>query len=144
MATTVRADALSWLTSKCGVKSNSVYTSKFYIPKKSWTKRSAWWLEIPRSIVEKPKESSIHLVCQQAPSLKKFHCLKVPVVFFKKELRNLCVRVRKKGKVGLVSLWLSAESDEMFVDLRGGGRVSFKCYLMTCKANGRTQGLSDL
>jgi hypothetical protein len=46
-------------------------------------------------------------------------------VFFKKELPNLCEREDNNK----VSLFLSAERDEMFVDQRGSGKVSFARYL---------------
>jgi hypothetical protein len=120
MATTIKAEAVGWFVSKFGINSNAVYASKFYIPEKSWTQQSAWWFEIPLRIIETPKSAEIHLLCQIAPSAKDFHCLKVPVEFLKKERSNLCVR--KNGKV---SLFLSAEQDEMFVEKRGNGKVSF-------------------
>lgn len=130
MATSVKAEAVSWLVSKFGVVSDAVYASKFYISKKSRTHRSAWWLEISRAAIETPKSAEFHLLCQVAPGAKEFHCLKVPVGFFKKELQNLCVR--KKGKTSLVSLFLSAEPGEMFVDQRGVGQVHFSDFLMKC------------
>jgi hypothetical protein len=55
-----------------------------------------------------------------APDTNDFYYLKVPVNFLKKELSNLCIR--ENGKV---SLFLSAEPHEMFVEKRGNGKVSF-------------------
>jgi hypothetical protein len=126
MGTTIKTDAVSWLVSNFNVRSSNTHASKFYIPEKSWTKRSAWWLEIPRTTIEMPKSVEIHLLCQMAPDLKKFHYLKVPVEFFQKELPNLAVR-----KEGQVSLFLSAEPKDMFVDQRGTGRVSFRRFLVS-------------
>jgi hypothetical protein len=120
MAKTIKAEAVRWFVSKFGMKSKTVYASKFYIPKKSWTRQSAWWFEIPLQMIETPKSAEIHLLCQVAPDTNDFHYLKVPVDFLGKELPNLCVR--KNGKV---SLFLSAERKELFIDQRGSGKVRF-------------------
>jgi hypothetical protein len=120
MATTIKAEAVRWFASKFGIKSNAMYASKFYIPEKSWTRQSAWWFEIPLRIIETPKSAEIDLLCQMAPDAKDFYYLKVPVEFLKNEKPNLCVR--ENGKV---SLFLSAERHEMFVEKRGSGKVSF-------------------
>jgi hypothetical protein len=122
---TIRAEAVSWFVSKFGIRSNAMYASKFYVPQKSRTHRSAWWLEIPRVDIETPKSSEFHLLCEVAPGAKEFHCLKVPVVFFKNELSNLCEREDNNK----VSLFLSAEREEMFVDQRGSRKVSFARFL---------------
>lgn len=124
MATTIRAAAVRWLASKFGDTGNTVCTSKFYIPKKSRTRQAAWWLEIPLRAIETPKSNAIDLVCEVAPGADEFYYLKVPVKFLKKELIKLCVRKNDK-----VSLWLSAEQDEMFVNLRGSGRIGFVRFL---------------
>lgn len=123
MATTIKAEAVRWFVSKFGMKT-PMYASKFYVPEKSWTRQSAWWFEIPQRTIETPKSAEIHLLCQIAPDAKDFHYLKVPVEFLKKERPNLCIR--ENGKL---SLFLSAEQDEMFVEKRGGGKVSFRPLL---------------
>jgi len=98
MSSTIKADAVSWLASNFGVKSKSVYASKFYVPEKSRTKQSAWWLEIPRAAIETPSSAEIHLVCQVSPHVEEFHYLKVPVEFLKKEMSvSLCVRKVSKS-----------------------------------------------
>ena len=124
MASTIKAEAVKWFASKFGTKSNATYASKFYIPEKSWTRQSAWWLEIPLSKIDSPESADIHLLCQTAPNAKDFHCMKVPVAFLKEELPGLCVR-----KSGKLSLFLSAEQSEMFIDKRGSGSVSFSHLL---------------
>jgi hypothetical protein len=101
-------------------KSNTMYVSKFYVPKESWTHRSAWGFEIPQRMIETPKSAQIHLLCQIAPDTNDFYRLNVPVKFLETELPNLYVR--KNGKV---SLFLSAERHEMFIEQRGTGKVSF-------------------
>lgn len=127
MATTVKAAAVRWLVSKFGDKGNTVCASKLYIAAKSRTRRSAWWLEIPQRAIKTPKSDEIGLLCEAAPGANKFYYLKVPVKFLKKKLPKLCVR--KNGK--LLSLFLSAEPDEMFVEQRGNGRIGFVRFLMT-------------
>jgi len=128
MPTTIRTEAVRWFVSKFGIKSNAVYASKFYIPEKSWTGQSAWWFEIPLRLIEATESAEVHLICQVAPDAKDFHCLKIPVEFLRIELPNLCVR--KNGKV---SLFLSAERHEMFVEKRGNGKVSFALLLKPTK-----------
>lgn len=120
MATTIKAEAVRWFVSKFGIKTNAIYASKFYIPEKSWTRQSAWWFEIPQRTIESPKSAEIHLLCQIAPGANDFHHLKVPIDFLRNELPNLCIRKNDK-----VSLFLSAEQREMFVEKRGSGKVSF-------------------
>jgi hypothetical protein len=68
------------------------------------------------------------LLCQLAPGVKDFHYLKIPVKFLNKEKQNLCVRKNNK-----LSIFLSAEQNEMFVEQRGNGKVGF-CQFLT-KAN---------
>ena len=67
MATTIKAVAVRWLASRFGGKSNTVYASKFYIPEKSWTRRSAWWLEVPQRAIETPKANGIALAARAHP-----------------------------------------------------------------------------
>jgi hypothetical protein len=125
MATTVKAAAVRWLVSKFGERSNAVCASKLYVPEKSWTGRSAWWFEIPQRAIEAPKSDEIDLVCEVAAGANEFYYLTVPVDFFKKELSKLCVR--KNGKL---SLFLSAEPNEMFVEQRGKGKIDFAPFLV--------------
>jgi hypothetical protein len=53
-----------------------------------------------------------------------FYYLKVPVEFFRENLSKLDVR-----EWGQVSLFLSAEPNEMFIDQRGRGYISFAQFL---------------
>jgi hypothetical protein len=126
MGPTIKAKAVNWLASHFGVRSKSVYASKFYMPEHSRTKQSAWWLEIPQSAIEIPKSAEIHLVCEKSPDVDDFYYLKIPVEFLQRKLPSL--DVRENGKV---SLFLSAEPDDMFVDRRGRGQVSFSGFLVS-------------
>jgi hypothetical protein len=126
MTTTIKADAIGWLSSNFGVKSPATYASKFYVPEKSRTKRSAWWVEIPRSTLQSPGSSEVHLLCQKAPDVADFHYLRVPIDFLRAQLSRLATRESNQ-----ISLFLSAEPEEMFMDQRGQGRVDFSGFLVT-------------
>jgi len=121
MSLTVRHAALGWLDSNFGERRRPVHASRFYIPEQSATRQSAWWLEIPLHEVETPNSAEIHLLCQKALKPRDFHYLKVPVKFLKKVLPSL--DARNKGSV--ISLILSAEEHEKFVDKRGSGEIGF-------------------
>jgi hypothetical protein len=123
---TVKPDAVAWLLSHFGVKSPSTYASKYYIPEQSWTGRDAWWFEIPRAAIETPRSAEVHLLLQVVPNAKEFHYLCVPTSFLKEQLPKLTLQKSDK-----VSLFLSAEPHNMFVDQRGRGKVAFSKFLRT-------------
>ena len=122
----IRPDALRWLSSRYDVSGGAVYASKFFKPEKSWTKRSAWWLEIPMRRIQASNPADIHLLCQVAPDTEAFYYLRVPAAYFREQLPRLSVVGSNK-----VSLFLSAEPESMFVDQRGNGKVHFGRYLVT-------------
>lgn len=124
--TKIRTKALNWLASNFGVGSEYTRTSKFYIPEESWTRQSAWGFEIPLRFIESPESTEIHLVCEKEPAVDDCHYLKVQVEFFRKKLSNLYIR-----KNGNISLFLSAELDDLFVDRRGKDNVSFSSFLIS-------------
>lgn len=116
----LRSEALDWLSSRFVVQGEPTYTSKFYVPERSWTGESAWWIEIPRRAIETPGAHHLHLVCQVAPSVSTFHYLRVPAEFLTANLSKLALREN-----GRVSLFLSAEPADLFVDRRGASKLSF-------------------
>lgn len=126
MRTSIKSDAVSWLSANFGVKSRFTYASKFYVPDKSWTKRAARWVEIPRSALQPQGSSEVHVICQKAPDEMDFHYLRVPADFLRAQLSRLATRESEQ-----ISLFLSAELEEMFVDQRGRGRVDFSGLLVT-------------
>jgi hypothetical protein len=125
MTTTVKSDAVAWLTANFGVRSKSTYASKFYVPEKSRTKRATWWIEIPDSALQSSDSAEVHILCQKAPDGTDFHYLRVPVGFLRANLPRLAVRERDQ-----ISLFLSAEPEDTFVDQRGRGRVNFIDFLV--------------
>jgi hypothetical protein len=116
MTTTMKVSATRWLESKLRTKSQTIHVSKFYPPEESFTHRSAWAFEIPKAV-------EIYLLCAVTPNAKTFYHLKVPAGFIEEQLPKL--HVLKNGKV---SLWLSAEPKEMFVEHRG--KIGFDCFLV--------------
>jgi hypothetical protein len=122
---TIRSDALRWLAERFGVRDGHVYTSKFYTARESWTREAAWWIEFPRDILDKAGSPYLHLVCQIAPDNPEFHYLRVPKDFLKANLSRL--HVHKNDRV---SLFLSAEAANVFLERRGNSRVSFMHFLM--------------
>ncbi len=118
-----RADALRWLASHYGLDSGAIYTSKYYPPEESMTREVAWWIEIPIDRITSDETSHIHLLCQVAPHVTKFHYLKVPSQYFRENRHRLSIRDNKK-----ISLIISAEPRRIFIDQRGSG-VCFSQFL---------------
>jgi hypothetical protein len=123
MATTIKSKAVNWLALNFGVKNKFTYASRFYVPGKSWTGHSAWWLEIPRWVIEAPTSTVVHLLCEATPDASDFYHLEVPAEFIRKQLSNLAMRKNNR-----VSLFLSAESVDLFIDQRGKGKVNFSGF----------------
>lgn len=121
----LRSDALRWLAGRFGIRDAPIYTSKFYLARESRTGEAAWWLEFPRSILDAAGSPDLHFVCQVEPKRTDFHYLRVPKEFIKTNLPRLDVRDDDR-----VSIFLSAEAADLFVDRRGDGKVSFTRFLM--------------
>lgn len=97
-------------------------TSKLYEPNESWTKSPAWWIEIPITKLRSGKYSKVHILCSKRDS--GFHYLDVPISYFMDKIDKLILR-----EDGKLSLFLSARSEDRFVDLRGLGRIDFSNWL---------------
>lgn len=120
----IRSDALPWFSINYGSVAGPVYASKFYKPEESWTKTRVWWFEILLNRIEENKNTSIHLLCQVAPTETEFHYLKVPAYYFLQHMDKLYKRENK------VSIYLSADVQNRFVEQRGKGKVSFSRFLV--------------
>ena len=108
-----------------GTTDGKIFTSKFYPPDESWTRKNAWWIQIPVDRLKTDNFSHIHLLCQTSPNKNDFHYLKVPAEYFLKHLSEF--KFIGKGKI---NLFLSAESNNLFEDERGTGRVNFDLFLI--------------
>lgn len=120
----IRKDALKWYETKYGRIDKPVYTSKYYKPEESWPKISVWWFQFSKIRVNKNPLGYIILLCQVASNKNNFHFLKVPSAFFINHL-NYFHFVEDK-----ISFYLSTDPNDMFVELRGKGRLDFSKFLV--------------
>lgn len=128
----LRKDAISWYEKHVGKIRGHVFTSKFYTPDESWSGRNAWWLQIPVERFMSDRNSVIHLICQSAPNNDDYYCLSVPSMYFVENLSQLSVIGQ-----GKVSLFLSAEPQNLFADERGSGRLKFDNFLVNSSSSGK-------
>lgn len=103
---------------KRGVRGGHLATSKLYRPEESWTKDSAWWVQIPWSAVRAGK--TIHIVLEAAAQSPELRYLQVPAAYFRDHERDLSLQEPDK-----ISLFLSADPKYEFQDHRGSGRIPF-------------------
>ena len=96
-----------------------ISVSRFYPDDKSWSGTPVWFFDLPLKRLEGKTCSDVFLVCQQESS-SDFHILKVPASYFMKNLKGLSVSGEER-----VRIYLSAESKDWLVELRGNGRVRF-------------------
>lgn len=114
---TLRADALRWLADR-KVAGGHVVTSKLYAPDESWTRETAWWIQVPAAAIKNGE--TIHILCEAVPGTKKYRHLAVPAEFFQQHLDDFAMIGEDK-----INLFLSADEGLEFEDQRGPGRVSF-------------------
>jgi hypothetical protein len=122
----IRTKALQGLGKAHGAVDGIVCTSKFYVPQKSRTRKSAWWIEVDKSKVSMSPSSMVYLVCEKAPEEEDFHYLRLPGSYLLENQDKLDIR-RDKNKF---SMFLSAEQENLFQDERGDGKVSFSQFLV--------------
>ena len=120
----VRSDALNWFTSKFGETKNKTVTSKYYLAHESWPKVEVWWLQISKKAIDIKQHDFVNLICQTAPLENDFYYFKVPVKFFLDNLEKFHQSNRK------LSLYLSANPETLFVEIRGNGKLDFKEFLV--------------
>lgn len=117
-------DARRWFLSKYGETKNKIYTSKYYLPHESWPKKHVWWMQIPSHAMDADLYDHVNILCQVMPDENDFHYLKVPVKYFYEHLE-------KFHKIGeKLSLYLSAESDPLFQEVRGVGNLDFSRFIV--------------
>jgi hypothetical protein len=112
----LRADALRWLSAR-NIKDGHIVTSKWYAPDESWTKETAWWIQVPASAIRDGK--TIHILCQAEPNAKHFRHLEVPADFFQRHLDEFATIGDDK-----INLFLSADEEFEFEDQRGPSHLS--------------------
>lgn len=97
--------------------------SKYYIAEKSWTKRPAWAFEVPLEAI-RSGAGVIVLRYETGPATGQYKALNVPCTFLLENLNKLWIREDRQT----ISLFLSAETRDLFVDKRGTGTVSLKQF----------------
>lgn len=121
---TIRKDALDWFHSKFKIESGEIYASKFYTPQESWNNSRVWFFQIPLEVIYSQVAKKIHLLCENHLKGEPFIYLKVSSLFFLKNLKSFDVDQKEK----VVRIYLSAEAVNMFVEVRGKGKVDFKTF----------------
>lgn len=117
-------DARRWFLSKYGKTNNKIYTSKYYLPEESWPKKHVWWPKIPIIAIDKNNFTHVNLICEVAPGKNEFYYFKVPVDFLNEHLDRFD-RVNDT-----IHLYLSAEPDTLFREIRGKGNLDFSPFLI--------------
>jgi hypothetical protein len=121
---TIRNDALNWFKSKFQIDSGEIYTSKFYTPQESWSNSRVWFFQIPLEVMYSQVAKKIHLICENGLDGEPFIYLKVSSLFFLKNLSSFDVDQKKK----VARIYLSAEAINMFMEVRGKGKIEFKAF----------------
>ncbi len=121
---TIRQDALNWFSSKFQIENGEIYASKFYTPQESWSNSRVWFFQIPLEVIYSQPVKKIHLLCENHLDGELFIYLKVSSLFFLKNLNSFDVDQKEK----VVRIYLSAEAVNMFIEVRGKGKVDFKPY----------------
>ncbi len=101
--------------------SGSVAVSRFYPPNKSWTKKSAWWFDLPINRIRDKKAGHYFLLGERKRG--EFVILKVANKFLLTNLKKFETRYQEK-----IRLHLAAEGKNRLVDERGKGRVDFSHF----------------
>ena len=121
----IRRAALSWFRSKHPIVEGEIYASKFYTPQESWSNSRVWFFQIPLDVVNSNPVKKLHLLCENHLEGDSFIYLNVSSLFFLKNLSHFDVDQKEK----VVRIYLSAESVDMFKEVRGKGKVDFKSFV---------------
>src|SRR5689334_7245541 len=115
----IRREALSWFVKNHGRIDAPTFASKFYQAFESWPKKSVWWLQISRHVVEENLSGHINMLCQVNPDENEFYYLKVPAGFLHEHLDKFHFVGDK------ISLYFSTHPKTLFVEERGKGNLDF-------------------
>lgn len=99
--------------------------SKYYPPNQSWTGSSAWAFEVPLGKLHELNENgTVTLRCQLAENPLAYRNLSVPAEFLKSHLSDFFIRNDRNA----ISLFLSAEPSNEFVEQRGKQKLNFSKF----------------
>jgi hypothetical protein len=120
--------AQKWFASKYGETHNKTYTSKYYLPEESWPKVAVWWMKIPSHALDVSKYDFVNILCQIDPLSNEFYYIKAPVSFINEHKEQF------HKIAGEIDLYLSAEEQNLFTEIRGEGKLDFSKFLIDAKA----------
>jgi len=120
----IRSYAIKWLNLNYKNVVGPIYTSKYYTPEESWPKTRVWWLQIPITSIDLKPNEYVNLICEAQPNKNDFHYLKMPIKFLNEHLEKF----HRMGEI--ISLYLSANPDTLFIEERGEGRLDFSKFLV--------------
>src|SRR5262245_15310624 len=120
----IRKEALTWFRSKHAIASDEIFASKFYTPQESWSNSRVWFFQIPLDLANSNPHKKFHLLCENHLQGEDFIYLRVSSLFFLKNLNAFDVDHKEK----VVRIYLSAESVDMFKEVRGKGKVDFNSF----------------
>lgn len=122
----IRSNAITWLSTHHKNASGIVVTTKYYTPEQSWPKKHVWWPTVSKQKIETTADKYINIVCEKLPASNDFYYLKVPVMFFKDHLKEFHI-VKSKT----ISMYLSADKNNLFEEIRGTGKLDFSQFLIS-------------
>ncbi len=121
----IRKKALDWFKTKHQIEGGEIFTSKFYTPQESWSKSRVWFFQFPLDIVHANPPKKLQLLCENHLDGESFIYLKLSSLFLLKNLNSF--EVDEKEKV--LRIYLSAEAVNMFMEVRGKGKIDFKSFI---------------
>lgn len=104
------------------------HRSRYYPPEKSWTNSPAWAFEIPLTeFKDAAVDSVIELQCEPEVDGDEQAKLLVPVYFLNRHFDSFYFREDRKS----ISLFLSADPKNEFIEVRGNDGIDFSSYKKT-------------
>lgn len=120
---TIRRRVQRWAAVKGISIDGDLRTSKYYPPAESRSGRPAWWVEVP--LDKLPSVLKFDVFCEKGIEIEDFHHLAVPSAYLDQNQRNVYITN------GEISLWLSAEEPNLFIDVHAEGHhVDFRRFLV--------------
>ena len=120
----LRQEGIEWLHKHYGSPVGPVHVSKYYDGDESWNKKPVWWFEFPESALDDTTFTRVHLVCQLIGEAEPFAHLCVPTDWLRERKQELHIRPGKG-----VSIYVSAEDDSLYREMRGTGQIEFSEFL---------------
>ncbi|HUU17982.1 MAG TPA: hypothetical protein VMW72_12590 [Sedimentisphaerales bacterium] len=118
----IRKRGLGYLKKVLGhMPSDPVAVSKFFKAKESWTRKPAWWFDLPIRKVKNNRQGVYYLLGKERKS--GFVVLKVPNEFLMRNLKKFDTQYRDN-----IRLHIAAEGATRFVDERVKSGMDFSRF----------------